>query len=88
MYFVMMSAVIMYVLMLSVVAPGSKHSGLLRYGNNYGRVEFYSTDPWGHCYNTILRYIIAVILTLFFLGLKYRGNLLPFHCNLQGNIAL
>jgi hypothetical protein len=29
----------------------------------------------------------AVLLTLLFLGLKYRGNLLPFHSNFQGNIA-
>ncbi len=29
----------------------------------------------------------AVLLTHFFLALKYRGNLLPFHGDFQGNIA-
>jgi hypothetical protein len=29
----------------------------------------------------------TVLLTQLFLGLKYRGNLLPFHGNFQGNIT-
>ncbi len=50
---------------------------------NYHGKKFYNIDPLGQCYKNT-----AVILTLLFLGLKYHSNLQPFHCNLQGNIAL
>jgi hypothetical protein len=44
-------------------------------------------DTWGQCYKTIaVNYRGTFNPT--FLGLKYHGNLLPFHGNFQGNIAL
>ncbi len=48
----------------------------------------FNAATWGQCYETLPRYITMVLLTPLFLGLKYSGNLLPFHSDFQGNIAL
>ncbi len=51
---------------------------------NYGHKKFYNIGTWA----IVIKQYSVVILSLLFLGLMYRSNLLPLHSFFQGNIAL